>query len=509
LPRPFSSRLTPVPSPPGGERTKSDWPLFALLALLVLAAPAAAGPQPQSAKQASQLRRDSEKNSNGAIVAKPPTAPRPPGVIAYVLVGLVLFSLFYAVAIPAMALLGWILAYFTRGLRALELLGKPPDQLVAGGKVGRTFHESWLTRVYAIVLATALLLFYAAVPFVIWGLILLTFVVMLAGQYIRRGHHSAELHDRMVYAGAGSVGAVFRALFARFAKGSFGLIKDPDDCPRLYRTLAEVASRVDTEPIAEVYLDPGCGVAVHQEGRGPFGAFGVKRRVLTLGVSTLQYLTVAELKSILAHEYAHFSHADTFWIVFIHQVTLSIATATRGMFETGGWLTFANPFYWFFYLYQKAYALLSSGFSRSREFLADRMACSLYGSDVFATALEKVCTDGALLERTLYRNTRDLLDDGKAYVNMYLAYRKSQKNGDETSERNQLRKKLLRQEGSLFASHPTFAERVSAVRHLASADKLDSTPAMELFESPAQIEKELTDFLTAVLNEQHRMRRRW
>jgi len=92
---------------------------------------------------------------------------------------------------------------------------------------------------------------------------------------------------------------------------------------------------------------------------------------------------------------------------------------------------------------------------------------------------------------------------------MYLAYRKLQTNGDDASERDQLRKKLLRQESSLFASHPTFADRVSAVRHLPPADKLDSTPAMELFESPAQIEKELTDFLTAVLNEQRRLGRRW
>src|SRR5262249_31346833 len=155
-------------------------------------------------------------------------------------------------------------------------------------------------------------------------------------------------------------------------------------------TLHEVARRVDTEPVDEVYLSPGSMIGVHQEGRGPFGIFGGRKRVLTLGLSTMHFLTVNELKSILAHEYAHFSHKDTFYSRFIYQVSLSIRRAMEGMSAAGGWLTYVNPFYWFFFLYSKAYALLSAGYSRSREFLADRMACSLYGSDVFGRALEKV-----------------------------------------------------------------------------------------------------------------------
>jgi Zn-dependent protease with chaperone function len=426
----------------------------------------------------------------------------------YLVAAVVLFIFFYVCVMAAMAAGGLLLARYTRGLRALELLGKPPELFLERGQITRTMHESWLTRVYSLFLTLALLLFYLAIPFVIWGLILLTLLIVLAGFYVRRGYHSAEFHNDLVRAGGGGVWAVFRALFARLGNGSFGVLKDAKDCPRLYQALAEVARRVDTEPISEVYIAPGSSIGVHQEGRGPFGAFGVKRRVLTLGLSTLHYLNVGELKSILAHEYAHFSHADTFWIRFIHQVTLSIGTATRGMLETGGWLTFLNPFYWFFYLYQKAYALLSSGFSRSREFLADRMACTLYGSDVFSLALEKVCTDGALFERTVYRNIADKLDEGKAYINMYRAFRKYHEDDKGKNERDQLYKKLLREEESLFDSHPTFGERVRAAATLPEADKLDTTPAMQLFESPEKIEEELTDFLTGWINEIRRQRGR-
>jgi Zn-dependent protease with chaperone function len=463
----------------------------------------------EAAKKEAAKREASEREAAKRQAADQAVAARNrPGWLTYILTAFIVFFVFYASVMVLMATGGLLLAYFTRGAGALELLDKPPEQLVDRGKVARTIHESWLTRVYCFFLGLALLLFYVALPFVIWGLILLTLVVVFAGYFLRRDYHSAQLHNNMVQAGGGGVVAVFRAMFARLGGDNSGILKDAVDCPRLYQALEEVARRVDTEPIADVYIVPGASIGVHQEGRGPFGVLGVKRRVLTLGLSTLHFLTVSELKSILAHEYAHFSHADTFWIRFIHQVTASIAIATRGMLETGGWLTFLNPFYWFFYLYQKSYALLSSGFSRSREFLADRMACTLYGSDVFASALEKVCTDGLLFERTIYGNIRDRLDDGKAYVNMYVAFRKFREDKEGALARDQQYKKLLREQESLFDSHPTLADRVKAAAELPRADKPDTASAMSLFESPVEVEKELTDYLTAIMNAAYRMRRR-
>src|SRR5262249_9433637 len=157
----------------------------------------------------------------------------------------------------------------------------------------------------------------------------------------------------VVVMGLGGAWAVLKGLFTAPASGSFGIPKTPEQCPRLYQALAEVAGRVDTSPVDEVYLAPGSGIGVHQEGRGPFGIFGVKRRVLTLGLSTLHFLTQGELKAILAHEYAHFSHADTFYNRFIYQVTLSIESALNGLGASGGALNYVNPFYWFLYLYYR------------------------------------------------------------------------------------------------------------------------------------------------------------
>src|SRR5207244_3982614 len=98
--------------------------------------------------------------------------------------------------------------------------------------------------------------------------------------------------------GVGGVWAVIRGLFASSGRGGFGLKKTPEECPRLYEAVAEVARHVDTQPVDDIYLAPGSSIGVQQKGRGPFGMFGVKRRVLTLGLSTMHYLTVGELKAI-------------------------------------------------------------------------------------------------------------------------------------------------------------------------------------------------------------------
>ncbi len=249
----------------------------------------------------------------------------------------------------------------------------------------------------------------------------------------------------------------------------------------------------------DVYVSPGAEIGVHQEGRGPFGIFGVKRRVLTLGFSALQFLTVSELEAILAHEYAHFSHSDTFYGRFIYQVHISIAQALWGMGQAGGKLNYINPFYWFLFLYFKSYSLLSAGFSRSREFLADRMASSLYGPEVFTTALTKVVTKGAIFEKTMYENVAGHLEKEPGLVNLYQALHGLQFAEYKKQDFDEEYEQVLAEKGSLFAQHPTIAERLAAVADLPSGAKKDNRPALTLFDNSAKIEQDLTRFMASLV----------
>jgi hypothetical protein len=82
--------------------------------------------------------------------------------------------------------------------------------------------------------------------------------------------------------------------------------------------------------------------------------------------------------------------------------------------------------------------MLAAGFSRSREFLADRVAVSLYGKGAFLSGLTKVATDGTLFEGSVYGNVAALLDQGKGFVNVYETFRSYRDEGIPAEEREAL-----------------------------------------------------------------------
>ncbi len=97
---------------------------------------------------------------------------------------------------------------------------------------------------------------------------------------------------------------------------------------------------------------------------------------------------------------------------------------------------------------------------------------------------------------TIYQNIAHLLEQEKAFVNMYSAFHEFRNQGLNAQEREDFYRRLLEAKGSLFASHPTFGERIEAVAPLPRAAQTDATPALQLFENPEETEKELTEFLT-------------
>lgn len=408
-------------------------------------------------------------------------------LLQYGLAGLVAF---YAAVIGGMWLAGIVLGYWTRGTGALKLLADEPLAIVAGGKVRRTAGEPWLARLYAVALMAGLVLFYVALPFVALGLLIGTLAVfwlILHLQYI-----PIKLLLLIGLVGGGMVWAVLKSMIPRMNSDVHGLPKTADEYPRLFETLRTVATRVDTRPVDEVYIVPGPEIAVFQVGRGPWGVFGKKRRVLTLGLPALRSLTVVELESILAHEYAHFSHQDTLYSRFIRRVDVSIHTALSGMGAAGGKLNYVNPFFWFLVQYYRAYSVLSAGFSRSREFLADRMACSLYGANVFESALTKTSMDGRLFEASAYRRA--------AYVlNVYQRFAEYRESEQSAEQREQIRTELEQQDISRMASHPTYRERLAAVAGFPPGQDTDPRPAMELFDDPQTLEIDLSNYLKGLL----------
>jgi Zn-dependent protease with chaperone function len=166
------------------------------------------------------------------------------------------------------------------------------------------------------------------------------------------------------------------------------------------------------------------------------------------------------------------------------------------MARAAGKLNYVNPFDWFLFWYYRSYSLLAAGFSRSREFLADRMAVSVYGKDAFSSGLTKVAADGTLFENTAFAEASRLLSQDKAFVNVYDVFQEYHDGEAGAGARKKLYDELLDEKRSLFASHPTFRERIEVVLPFPDAPQQETEPALGLFEDPGQIEKELTEFLT-------------
>jgi Zn-dependent protease with chaperone function len=163
-------------------------------------------------------------------------------------------------------------------------------------------------------------------------------------------------------------------------------------------------------------------------------------------------------------------------------------------------LNYINPFYWFWWLYLRAYTLLATGFSRSREFLADRRAAAAYGKQALVSGLTKVSVDGVLFESTVYANVLHLLGQGKAFTNAFDAFRHFREGTEMVESRERLLEKMRQTRPRWFDTHPTLSERLAAVADFPDAESpADTDAAIELLSDHQVVEADLTEVLTSHL----------
>jgi Zn-dependent protease with chaperone function len=394
----------------------------------------------------------------------------------------------------AAGLTAWIPIMFLLGVLLAVCIPRKPSSNIVLQEDNR--EGVWLERFYLLVLSLSLLMFYLSVPFVALGLLAITlalFVLMLVVRII---------HVGILYRGFFATWGVIRAAFLGPSRDVLGLVTAQDEQPQLFATLGEVAQRLNTTPVATVYLTPRSQISVREEGRGPFGLFR-RRRVMEIGIPTFSLVTMSEFKSILAHEYGHFTHQDTFYSRFIFQVSNSLAYSLAVMNAAAGGANYVNPFYWFYWLYLRAYAVLAAGFSRSCEFLADRRALLAYGKGAFISGMTKVSVDGAMFEASAIQSIRKEMGAGRAYVNVFETFRQFRDQTDLADAQREVLDGLRAVKPGWFDSHPTFSERIAVADcYPESAAPPDSGAATGLLSNVSGIEEQLTNLLTDYLANQ-------
>jgi Zn-dependent protease with chaperone function len=384
----------------------------------------------------------------------------------------------------------WLTFMFGMGTLLAVCTSRVPNAALAQDTRSST---AWRDRFYLVVLSLSLLVFYISVPFVALGLLAITvllFALMVAMRFI---------HFGLLYRGLFATWGVIRCALIGPDRHVLGIVATQEQHPRLFAMLQEVACRLNTNPVHTVYLTPSSLIGVREDGSGPFGLFR-RRRVMELGIATLPHLTTSEFKSILAHEYGHFTHQDPFYSRFISQVTGSLANSLAVLNAAGGVANYVNPFYWFYWLYLRAYALLAAGFSRSREYLADRRAVLAYGKEAFIGGLTKATVEGVLFEQTSVPSIKNSLASGQAFVNVFEAYRQFREKPELTDAHQQVLDGIRSAKPGWFDSHPTYSERLVAIdRFPARSGDLDTSSASSLLPELTGVEEQLTALLTCYI----------
>ncbi|GAB3796193.1 M48 family metalloprotease [Micromonospora zhanjiangensis] len=255
-----------------------------------------------------------------------------------------------------------------------------------------------------------------------------------------------------LFAALGAVAvALWRAIRAK-SEPEPGLILGPDQAPRLWGAVRELATAVGTRMPDEIRVVPEVNAAVSEDTK--LLGLVAGRRILYVGLPLLQAMSVDQLRAVLAHELGHYSGRHTRFG----------AVAYRGRLAIGGTLARIgpyNPIGWVFKGYARLYLLVDNAASRSQELEADRAAVRLAGRAAAASALRELPVLDAAWGFYFRRYVEPGWDAGYAPDDFFGGF------GDLVAARKQELDDIRAQEPdktpSRWDTHPPIGERIAVI----------------------------------------------
>jgi Zn-dependent protease with chaperone function len=212
-----------------------------------------------------------------------------------------------------------------------------------------------------------------------------------------------------------------------------------EDCPRLFAVIDDIVRHTGNKMPKHVYLSADVNACVFFNSSF-WSIFFPIRKNLKIGLGLFDGLSVDEVKSVLAHEFGHFSQKSmkVGSTVYIANQVLYNMTYTEDFWDklldswcsssytpwalTGG-LTrmFTN---WIKQMNVSMYRFVERGYrklSRQMEFDADNVSCSYVGTDVFVSGLCKTEVNSS--HNDLFIDTlKSLISEKKIVNNIFDAY---------------------------------------------------------------------------------------
>lgn len=193
-----------------------------------------------------------------------------------------------------------------------------------------------------------------------------------------------------------------------------------------------------------------------------WGVFGNHHNHLQIGVPLLAALSVAEFKSVLAHEIGHCGGEHDQFNAWIYRQRMTWRSLQRKFEEPANIFDqILAGFYGWYAAYFHAYTFV---LARNHEYAADRSAAQATNARVLARALTKLELVGRFLSEVFWKRLFDEVE--RVPAPRYLPYAMMQRAFD-VAQKEWLRKDWLLSSLGTFATggdtHPNLAERLAAL----------------------------------------------
>ena len=275
--------------------------------------------------------------------------------------------------------------------------------------------------------------------------------------------------------------------------------------PRLATLIEETASRLGERTPQEIYLILDANAWVTERG----GAFGFgSRRIMAVGLPLLTTLTVSQLRSVLAHEFAHFFGGDTRLGPHFYTARAAMVRVLTNLDSSSAAMQWIKRFGFAALAHQLVSICLTANWKlfmratlmigRQQEFRSDELACYIAGPAATIDGLKQVRPVGLIMKHfcdsvlnpALSAGYRPPLADG--------FYRLSESPTISKARADLLASELAAPRATAYDTHPPLKLRLERAAKLAILfpEHHDASLAIMLLENAPAIEPSLLEKLT-------------
>ncbi len=345
--------------------------------------------------------------------------------------------------------------------------------------------EHRLRSVYRTVINVAGVYYYLSLP-IVMALVLLAFGAVFYG-FLMLGFIPIKLTLILGIGALATIWTMGRSLFLRVKASDPGRALTRAEAEGLWRLTDEVAQSLHTRPIDEIRVTPGTDLCVYERGTWREKLDNRAQRVLVLGVAVLNDFKQDDFRSVLAHEYGHFSNRDTAG----GDIALRVQNDMLKFYVTmvqAGQATWLNVAFHFLRLYHFIFRRISHGATRLQEVLADRVAAQTYGPLAFEGGLRHVIRQSIEFDARAGREIDDAIKSKRPLQNFYDPGAAGTASIDEEFE------KAINRPTTPDDTHPGPKDRFRLIAKIRGASETSSTGLVwELFNERDALIREMVE----------------